>query len=358
MAQNNVDLCNPLAVWQLFIQFLTGPAPAAAPLPPSTLPVTLRPPMLREPDLEIRPKPGTGNLLVGKPDFALDNLSVRPDAEFKVVKEFAARAGAEAFMRATPRVRMPGLLHVEMDSAGAITTLPAARSFDWRGDPDAVRTGERLSEFLTRIPLFSSLPDSSLVKLNMALLPAEVDAAHRPDSGNPARSFVLIDPFHVKNGVLELAATYIHELTHGKFYHERGFSASELIPLLSREEYVLVALDEELACFKNEVEAVKQFLASCPADLQAAAGGWVDVSIEPPAALYFSDLFASKPPSVLEDLSRQVVADSYLLEQQANYDRIRGSAPVPSAAAQAWVTSAEWTAIQGTLPLWQRAGVL
>ena len=358
MAQNTVDLCNPLAVWQLFIQFLTGPAPAAAPPPRSRLPTTLRPPMLREPDLECRENPGTGVFQVGKHDFAIDDLSVRPNAPFQVVQGFAARPDAEAFIRTTPRVRMPGRLRIEVNAAGAINTLPAGRSFDWRTDPDALSTGARLSQILTRIPLVATLPSSSLVKLNMALLPVETAGMHAPDPGNPARSFVLIDPFQVTNGVLELAATYIHELTHGKFYHGRGFSSAELVPLLSREAYVLVTLDEELACFKNEVEAVKQTLAAGPADLQAAASGWVDVSIEPPAALYFSDLFASKPPSVLEDLTHQVIGESYLLENQAQYDRIRRSALVPGAAAQAWPTSAEWTAIQGTLPLWQRAGVL
>ena len=45
----------------------------------------------------------TGAFRVGKPDFALDDLSIRPDAVFKVVKGFAARADAEAFVRAPPR---------------------------------------------------------------------------------------------------------------------------------------------------------------------------------------------------------------------------------------------------------------
>ena len=358
MAQTNVDLCNPLAVWQLFIQFLSGNTPVAASAPPWNLPATLGPPLLREPILEIRPKPGTGAFQVGKPDFALDDLSVRPYAVFNVVKEFVARADAEAFVRATPRVRMPGRLERMVDEKGKITPLPASRSFDWRGDPDAVRTGERLSEIMTRIPLFASLPASSLVKLNMALLPAGNTGQHRLDPGNPARSFVLIDPFQVENGVLELAATYIHELTHGKFYHDRGFAPLELIPLLSREEYVLVTLDEELACFNNEVEAVRQFLASSSAGLKDAASGWIDISIDPPAALYFSDEFASKPPSVLEDLTRGVVADKYLLQAKEEYARVRRSALAPGAAARAWLTSAEWTAIQGTLPLWERAGVL
>jgi hypothetical protein len=358
MTQNNVDLCNPLAVWQLFIQFLSGTTPAAASPPPSNLSATLPPPLLREPILDVRPKPGTGIFQVGKYEFALDDLSVRPDAVFNVVKEFSARADAEAFVQATPRIRLPGRLRYTIDEDNDVTTLPDSLSFDWRGDPDAVRTMDRLNEIMTRIPLFDSLPDSRLVTLVMALLPAEATGLHRPDPRNPARSFVLIDPFKVEKGVLEMAATYIHELTHAKFYHDRGFDSLELIPLLSRGEYMLVYLEDELACFNNEVKAVRQFLSSCSFNLQEAASGWIATTINPPAAFYFTDMFASEPPTVLEDLARQVVVDFYLSLAKASYARIRGSALAPGAAARAWLTSAERTATQGTLPMWTRAGLL
>lgn len=361
MAQNNVDLCNPLAVWQLLIQFLSGTTPAAASPTPSNLPDTHPPPMLREPALEIRLKPGTSYIQVGKPDFAIDDLSVRPDADFKVVKEkFASRAEAEAFKQALPRVRLPGRLRWELrivNNEEVLKRLSRPLFNWWPPDPEAQRTGERLTEIIDRIPLFVSLLkpllDSELVILNMGLLPSGTRAIF-----HPAESIIFIDPFQVEKGILEVAATFIHELTHAKFYHERGFRNSELIPLLSREEYVLVVLNDELAGFKNGVDAVKQFLATCPEDLKRASKGWIFDSITRPMAFYFAEEWESEPPSLLEDATCNEIADNYLLKAQKEYDNKRRSAPAPSPAARAWLTSAEWAAIQGTLPLWQRARVL
>jgi hypothetical protein len=353
MANPNPDLCNPLAIWEAFIALLLGTSATASPPSSSSLPTSLCPPFLREPDFEIREH--SGRFQVGKPNYGIFDATVLPSAPFTVIGEFATRPEADKFIHGIPKVRLPAQLLTEVHPNGSVSSLPASRQFNWTTDPDARNIADRLTDFLNHIPLGATLPGPPNVVLNLAILPDP--AQTRPDPANPNRAIVLIDPFQISQGVLELCATYVHELTHAQFYQRRGFPPAELTSLLSRDDYLLVNLDEEFSCFKNEVTAVQQFLAVVPAHHRQAFTDWVDTAISAPAKLYFASGLAAMSPATVENLIHKFVGDEYLLRYQDEYRSVRGSL-VPSAAASAWISSPEWTAIQATRPLWQNSGVL
>jgi hypothetical protein len=361
MADPNCDCCNPIAAaLESFIAWLEQRVAALFPPPAPSAPTSLRPPFLREPDFQIREH--SRRFQVGKPNYGIFDTTLLPSASFTVINDFATPAEAEKFVRGiptirrgTPKVRLPAKLQAEVLSNGSMRSLPASQQFDWTTDPDAQNIAARLQSFLNQIPL--ALTGSANATIGLAILPDGEVAQARPDPANPTPTLVLIDPFQISQGMLELCAAYIHELTHVDVFQRRGFPSVELALLLALNEFLLVSLDEELSCFKNEVIAVQQFVALVPAGSRPSFTTWVDTAISAPAKLYFASGLAAMAPATVEQRTHKIIGDEYRLGYEKNYNSARGSL-VPSAAANAWISSPEWTAIQATLPAWQAAGVL
>jgi hypothetical protein len=362
MADPNCDCCNVIAeAFKSFIAWLEQIPATLFPPPPPSAPTSLRPPFLREPDFQIREH--SRGFQVGKPNYGIFDTTLLPSAPLTVIKnDFATRAEAEKFVRGiptirrgTPRVRLPKKLQDEVLSNGSKRSLPASEQFDWTTDLDAKNIDARLQSFLNQIPL--ALTRSANAARDLAILPDGEVAQTRPDPANPTPTLVLIDPFQISQGMLELCAVYIHELTHVDVFQRRGFVSDELAPLLALNEFLLVSLDEELSCFKNEVTAVQQFVALVPAGSRPSFTRWVDTAISAPAKLYFASGLAAMAPATVEQRTHKIIGDEYRLDYEQYYNSARGSL-VPSAAANAWISSPEWTAIQATLPAWQAAGVL
>jgi hypothetical protein len=358
MAQPNVDLCNPLSIFEALIQFLTGASPSATPPVSSRLPTTLQPPLLYEPDYEVRPQVGSSRFELVKPNYGVFDAQARPSTPVIVIQSFATRGEAEAMKSKLPRVRLPGRFLVKVETNGSLTPLPVPEQFNWTADADAQACGRRLQDMLTQMPIFATLPAASQVALNVARLSRGTPASHIIDPKNANHSFVMVDPFQIKS-VAELAAVYIHELTHGQYYHRRGFNPTELVMLLTRDDYLLVALDEELACYKNEANAIQQFIAAAPSAMQGPFRDWMDFAIRPPASVYFSQETASIPPPALDELVHEIIGRLNLDDFKRDYDSTRTAGTIVlSPAASTWVSSSEWAAIQATRVQWQRAGQL
>jgi len=350
-----VDYCNPLSIWQALIQFLTGSTPSSSTTTPPSVPGGIVPPLLNEPDYLIR-ETAAGKFQLGKPDFEIFDRAILPSAPFTMIQEFVTYAEAQAFQATLPPMKLPGKLHLQFDRAGKGSALPGEHP-DWTAAPDAAKTSERLKAVLNRIPLMNTLPDATTVKLLMARLPAGMMAHF-----NEIRRAVYVDlsqASQASKGVLGLAATYIHELTHASNFERRGFFSNELAKLLKPDEYVLNALNDEYVAFQNEAKGIGQFLSTVPIDVKHKFQNNIEKAIDPPSTLYLSTTTASVPVATLDKLARETIGPGYLSGAQDDYALSKANPEiVPSAEATAWVTSPEWTAIQTTRSLWVDAGML
>ena len=350
----NPDLCNPLAVWQALIELLAGPPPNSRPAPTAPVNGSLRPPLLREPEYTIEADRVAGKFQLRKPNFEIYDNAITPATPSTLIQEFPSQAEAETFRRTLPRVRLPGRLQNQFADNGSVSTLSPSRRADWRSEPDAADSLRRLTDVFAHMPVVAGLPDGTKVALNLAILPPDEVARFVSEASTPVVHIDLFKP----RGILGVAAAYIHELTHAEYFFRRGFPVHELPHLLTREEYVLVTVDEELACFMNEVKAVEEFVSSVPAAVRPAFVKDIDVAIEAPAALYFSSAVSGATRAQVDRLTREIVGEAYALGAEDEYARIVAASGTPSAAASAWVSSREWTTIKATRPAWIDAGVL
>lgn len=348
-----VDYCNPLSIWQAIIDLLTGSSPNSTTGSPAPVPATIRPPLLKEPEYEIR-KTAAGKFQLGKPDFGIMDVAISPGAPFTLVQEFGNESDAVAFKARLPAMTLPAKFEVEIQPDGRATALPVSARADWTTSADALKTSERLKLVLDRIPLTSTLPDGTTVRLSLAKLPKD-HMAQFHGGPNPT---VFVDPFQASKGVLGLAAEYVHELTHAGFFQRRGFSGTGLPKLLTRDEYVLAVLDEEYAAFKNEAEAIRQFLSTVPPRVKDRFQYWIETVIEEPSVLYVSSSMASTPVATLNRITRQVIGSEYVIDARQGYESLKAGPMSPGAAETAWVGSSEWAAIQATRSLWEEAGAL
>jgi hypothetical protein len=74
---------------------------------------------------------------------------------------------------------------------------------------------------------------------------------------------IYLDPFRA-TGRLHAAATLVHELSHIERYRARGFHAHRAAGVLSKDDFVMLGLADELAACQAEANLVQSFLESLP----------------------------------------------------------------------------------------------
>jgi hypothetical protein len=349
--QPDIDYCNPLAVFEALIQYITGTSPTAQSSPSSSVPSDAIPPVLSEPAYRVRQDSVSGRFQLGKPGYEIFDEAVLSSAPFIVIQEFTAQADADAMRVKLPPIRFPGRLQVQIID-GNSSQLPAEQQADWTNAPDAQEARRHLAETLDKIPLINSLPDQTQVSVGLARLERGTMAHFSANPADVTKGLLRVDPFQCSRGILGLAVTYIHELTHAQYFYRRKFTLPGLVPLITREDYVLIGLDEEFAAYQNEVIAVKQFLSAIPPAVAARFQDQITAAIDRPTAFYVSSATAGLAPATLDRMARQTTADTYRLQYGKEYDDAKSQPPINSPEAARWINSPEWVSIQATRNLW------
>jgi hypothetical protein len=341
----STSACGLFAVIEDLIELLFG---GGSP-PPTSSTAALLPPLLREPNLEVRPVAG-GRFAIGKPTYGLFDTTVRPDAAFTKIQEFASEAAARAAMEKLPRVRLPAKLTFSLEPGKPLERLSASEQLDWSSDADAVRLKSQLDALSGPSPLFASF--SSLKFRVMQAKLRGIEGIHLEDPDRPGESLILLDPFQTP-GLLAMAANLVHELTHARQFQDRGFLVQDTAPQLSKDEFCLLYLEDEFDCYVN-------------------TGKFVEESLGPHVT---SEPFLDNFPRVLEtgsalyllrhesrfDTTRALheVRRETILVYADNADSAHSSASTETrgnqAAVTAWLSGAEWAAIKSRQHLWDEA---
>jgi hypothetical protein len=292
--------------------------------------------VVRDADTWVVTKPGSGG---GEP-VAISHHQDRDAAEFRI--------------KTLPRVRLSRWL-VRFDPATS-SRSPIA---DWTGQADAGRTESDVRWIFDRFAPEGKRQLLRSTPIYMArLFGASGHTAE--ENADPSRFVVYFDPFRA-TGRLHAAATLIHEFTHLEHYRSRGFHANRAASVLSKEDFVLLGLVDELASYQAEADLVRSFLSSLRTaeERRRAREAINDPELRWPLALtVMAGLNGPARQLRMAEARRQVVLD--LADKAGRYWNARHTDtldPELESRIRTWYASSrEWRQIVAERANWRLAG--
>ena len=269
--------------------------------------------------------------------------------------EDSQRVTVEKRMKVLPRLRLNRAL-VEFNPLTRRRTLIA----DWRDQGDAQEIAADIQALLDRFAPPAGQTSFPSIPLYMARLSGA--SGHTAEEWNDPRRFVIyLDPFRA-TGRLHAASTLIHELSHAQRYRMRGFHGNRTAAVLSKRDFVLLGVSDELAAYQAEASLITSFLKSVADEtlLRAVRTAMLSVQLRWPAALTvllgFEDSPGSSDP--MKEARARILLD---LESQAGryWDIHHKDSLDPALAAtiRSWYAeSPEWKAIVAGRADWRNAG--
>jgi hypothetical protein len=208
------------------------------------------PAFLQEPDYFLAKD--EGKWIVRKPAFRIFDATER---DAWPIFESDQWARAEQLKNGLPPLRLNRAL---------VTFNPLTRRrtpvADWSGQKDALEVEEDLRALLRRFGSPAAWELHSSVPFYMARLSgASGYTAEEPDDAT--RFVIYLDPFRA-TGRLHAASTWVHELAHVERYRSRGFHANRAAPVLSKADFILLGVSDELAGYRAEAALIESFFKS------------------------------------------------------------------------------------------------
>lgn len=231
---------------------------------------------------------------------------------------------------------------------------------DWTGQSDAREIESDIHTLLNRFAPASSAALLSSTPIYMARLNGAT--GHTAEELGDHRRFVIyMDPFRA-TGRLHAASTLIHELSHIERYRSRGFHANRAVAVLSKPDFILLGVVDELAAYQAEATLIASFLNSISSSsvLRAVRNLMPSAELRWPAALMVLLGFegSSDPPTRMKEAREQIVLDIH--RQASAYWEIHHDDsldPLLEATVRKWYSgSREWAEIAGQRRNWLDAG--
>lgn len=309
-------------------------------------------------------------VLAGNPDFLRESgYFVARDGEEWVVRKPRAggrppltisrhrdRQAAESRTGALPVLRLSAAF-VHFDPVTNSRTVIG----DWTAEEDAREISAGVGGILDLFapPALRALLETT--PLYMARLFGATGHTAE-ESADPTSFVIYLDPFRA-TGRLHAASTLVHELTHVERCRVRGFHANRAAAVLSKKDFVLLGLADELAAYEAEANLVRRFLdAQADRDVRrAAAAGMCNRELQWPRAVTVLLGFEGPPGEAgrMVEARRQVTLD--LKSIAARYWEARHKDPLDASLRQRirrWYKgSKEWKAIASQASDWRKAGL-